>query len=56
MKTSITMGAALAVALLAGGALRAEGVKSGPQVGQSCGAFEPKHVTGPDAGKAKCLV
>lgn len=44
-----------AVALLAGGTL-ADDLKSGPAVGQSVGAFLPLNVTGPDAGKAACLV
>lgn len=46
----------VAVALAAGTAL-AEGLKSGPQVGDSIpGPFHPMNVTGADAGKARCLV
>jgi hypothetical protein len=46
----------LAVALLIGGAVVAADLKSGPQVGDSCGAFEPDNVTGKFAGKKQCLV
>jgi hypothetical protein len=31
-------------------------VKSGIEVGESVKAFNPQHVTGPDAGKSSCLV
>jgi hypothetical protein len=31
-------------------------VKSGIEVGQTIKAFNPQHVTGPDAGKSSCLV
>lgn len=34
----------------------ADGLKSGPQVGKSPGAFHPTHVTGPNAGNKGCLV
>src|SRR5262249_25256372 len=46
----------LLVLLLAGAVLAAEPVKSGPQVGQDVGAFEPLNLTGPYAGEEKCLV
>ena len=39
------------LALAAGGAL-----KSGPQAGEMVSAFEPVHVTGPDAGTRTCPV
>ena len=56
MRTSIAVGATLAIALLVGGAV-ADGLKSGPQPGDSIGTpWEPKHVTGPNAGTARCLV
>lgn len=31
-------------------------IKSGIEVGESIRAFNPQHVTGPDAGKSSCLV
>ena len=31
-----------------------ETLKSGPEVGEDCPAFDPKHVTGPDRGKKCC--
>jgi hypothetical protein len=52
-----TLGASLAVALLAGGAFSAEGLKSGPQVGEELpGPFHPLNVTGSAAGKKACQV
>jgi hypothetical protein len=56
MRLSIAVGSSLAVVLLLGGAFAAEGVKSGPQVGDGCGVFEPLHVTGSTAGTKGCLV
>jgi hypothetical protein len=48
-------GASLAVALLAGGVLAAEGPKSGPQVGEQLpGLFHPLNVTGSAAGQKAC--
>src|SRR6185369_12006033 len=41
---------------LAGSSLAAEPLKSGPQVGQSVEAFEPRNVTGPFAPENHCLV
>lgn len=41
--------------LIATGTLTAE-VKSGVEVGKSVKAFNPQHVTGPDAGNSSCLV
>jgi len=38
------------------GSLAPADVKSGIEVGQSVKAFNPQHVTGPDAGKSSCLV
>jgi hypothetical protein len=46
----------LIVLSLTGAVLAAEPVKSGPQVGQDVGAFEPLNLTGPYAGEEKCLV
>jgi ethanolamine utilization microcompartment shell protein EutL len=46
---------AAAGVLLLGGPAVAD-VKSGIDVGQSVKAFNPQHVTGPDAGKSSCLV
>ena len=42
--------------LLVGGAIAGETLKSGLQPGGFCTPFEPKHVTGPQAGEARCLV
>ena len=56
MRKTLVAGSALAVALLLGGALVAADLKSGPQVGDSVGAFEPENVTGRFAGTKRCLV
>jgi hypothetical protein len=57
MRTSIAVGSTLAIALLVGGVIAGEGIKSGVQPGENFGTpWEPKHVTGPAAGTAKCLV
>ena len=56
MRTSIAVGTTLAIVLLVGGAIAGESVKSGLQPGDQCTPFEPKHVTGPNAGTALCLV
>jgi hypothetical protein len=53
-RVSLPALAAAGVLLLSGPA--AADVKSGIPVGQSVKAFNPQHVTGPDAGKASCLV
>lgn len=51
------VGVPLALTLLAGGVLAGSLLKSGPQVGSSAILpFDPLNVTGPDAGKKKCLV
>jgi hypothetical protein len=47
---------ALALALMACGSLAADALKSGPQVGESVDAFEPRNVTGPFAPDEHCLV
>lgn len=44
-----------AVLMLLGSIAMAD-VKSGPEVGKGVGAFNPTHVTGPDAGKSSCPV
>jgi hypothetical protein len=49
----------LAAAAVAGGLFAGPAVadvKSGIPVGESVKAFNPQHVTGPDAGKSACLV
>ncbi len=57
MKHRIAIGASLAVALLVSGAIAAEKLKSGPQVGNKIpGAFNVRNINGPDAGKTLCLV
>ena len=55
MKARMVTGAA--VALLAGGALLAADLKSGPQVGsRNIPPFNPLHCTGRTAGSKLCLV
>jgi hypothetical protein len=57
MKSRIAVGASLAVALLVGSAIAAEGLKSGPAVGKRIpGPFNVQNVTGPFAGQSLCLV
>jgi hypothetical protein len=57
MRTSVAVGSTLAIALLVGGVIAGEGIKSGVQPGESFATpWEPKHVTGPNAGTARCLV
>lgn len=57
MRKFHAIGASLALALLAGGVLAAEGPKSGPQVGESLpGPFHPLNITGDSAGTKTCLV
>jgi hypothetical protein len=46
---------AVAGVLFASSTLAAE-LKSGPQVGDSVGVFNPEHLTGPNVGKNRCLV
>lgn len=54
MKQRIALG--LAVLVLAGTVLAAEGLKSGPQVGKDVpGPFHPLNVTGDNAGEKYCL-
>jgi hypothetical protein len=43
-------------AVVGTGVFAGEALKSGPQVGQSPGAFDPLHVTGESAGEKSCLV
>ena len=55
-KYAIAVAALLGLALLFGGALAAEKIKSGPQVGEEVpGPFHPLNVTGPNAGEKMCL-
>lgn len=57
MNVRHTLGASLTVVLLTGSLLAAEGLKSGPQIGQSIpGPFNPLNVTGSAAGKKACQV
>jgi hypothetical protein len=53
-RVSLPALAAAGVLLFCGPA--AADVKSGIEVGQAIKAFNPQHVTGPDAGKSSCLV
>jgi len=54
MSRVATLAAAAGVILLVGPS--PADVKSGIEVGESVKAFNPQHVTGPDAGKSSCLV
>ena len=57
MKKSLTIGASLTMALLAGGVFAAESLKSGPQAGDDIpGVFHPLNVTGRSAGKKACQI
>jgi hypothetical protein len=56
MNRRTALGASLAMALLVGGVLAAEGLKSGLQIGATPTPFNPLHATGPDEGKKLCLV
>jgi hypothetical protein len=56
MSKRLIAGASLALALVVGGTLAAEPLKSGPQVGQAVEAFECRNVTGPFAPDEHCLV
>ena len=57
MNRRVALGASLAVALLVGGAIAAEGLKSGPQPGsKKIPPFNPLNVTGKFAGTKQCLV
>ena len=56
MKHRIAVGASLAMALLVGGVLAADGLKSGPQPGSRPIPFNPLHCNGPDEGTKLCLV
>jgi hypothetical protein len=57
MRHRLATGAAVAIVLALGSTMAADGVKSGPQVGDSVpGAFNVLNVTGPQAGKSNCQV
>jgi hypothetical protein len=56
MMKRLVAGVSLGLALLLGGAFAADPLKSGPQVGKSVEAFEPRNVTGPFAPEDHCLV
>jgi hypothetical protein len=52
----LTAGTSLALVLLTGSAFAADSLKSGPQVGDRVGVFEPLHLTGPAEGTKLCPV
>ncbi len=59
MKHRIAVGASLAVALLCGSVIAAEGLKSGPQVGEGIPAFDVlvcKNAAAPARTGKLCLV
>jgi hypothetical protein len=56
MKSTFTLGAAFAAALLVSGAFADEPLKSGPQPGKGVSPFNPLHMNGPNADSKLCLV
>jgi hypothetical protein len=56
MKIRTTLGVSLAMALLIGGVLAGEDLRSGPQPGKGVYPFNPLHVNGPNEGSRLCLV
>lgn len=54
--TRVSLLAAATSVLVLAGPVPAADLKSGIPVGESVKAFNPQHVTGPDAGKSSCLV
>jgi hypothetical protein len=57
MNVRYALGASLMMALLAGGVVAAERLKSGPQAGSPVpGAFHPLNVTGSAAGQKACQI
>ena len=50
------MGASLALALCVSSALADDALKSGPQKGDSVGAFDVLNLNGPNVNKKNCLV
>ena len=56
MRVRFTAGATLALALLAGGAIAAGALKSGPQPGDHVDVFEPLCLSGKSAGQKFCPV
>ncbi len=56
MRARIAMGATATALLLIGCTLAADSLKSGPQVGDFMGVFEPLNVNGPFSGERQCLV
>ena len=56
MKSFFAFGALTLAALVVTGVAAGEALKSGPQIGNTPGIFDPLHVTGPAAGEKTCLV
>lgn len=57
MNVRYALGASLTIALLAGGVVAAERLKSGPQPGSPVpGVFHPLNVTGSAAGQKACQI
>ena len=57
MNYRIAAGASLAIALLVGGVVAADALKSGPQTGKKIpGAFHPLNINGAAAGQKFCQV
>jgi hypothetical protein len=57
MKMCVAAGVVpLLLAVAVGCSDAAGATKSGPQVGDGCGVFEPLNVTGPFSGEKRCLV
>ena len=57
MNYRIAAGASLAIALLVGGLMAADALKSGPQTGKKIpGPFHPLNINGAEAGTKCCQV
>jgi hypothetical protein len=56
MNLRVALGATLAAAVLAGAALAADGLKSGPQEGDRLPLFGPLNLNGESAGQNACLI
>ncbi len=54
MKIRIVILIAFSMFLFVAAQAQNSSLKSGPEVGKDCPAFDPRHVTGPDKGKKCC--
>ena len=56
MRKVFAFGALAFAVVMATTTTAAEALKSGPQVGDSPGVFDPLHLTGPGAGEKSCFI